>query len=125
MERLLIEVPEENVELLLALLPKFNARLISRDDKMPDQPIRVSIFDNFVQFDGQYFYDTFEVSQLQHEELKSKYPNAIYKNNRDVGRMAIEIVASYLTHKFPSAEVRAGSNGADLEFMFEDKVELL
>ena len=88
MERLLIEVPEENVELLLALLPKFNARLISRENRGLNQPRRASIFESFVQFDGQYFYDTFEVSQSQHEELKSKYPNAIYKSNRACLKMA-------------------------------------
>lgn len=39
--------------------------------------------------------------------------------------MATEIVADYLVHKIPGAIILAGSNGADLELVFNNIVEPL
>lgn len=118
-------MPDENIESLLALLPKLNARLISIRDERTSQINGADIIEPLVSYDGQYFYDIYEVSQARYEELTAKYSNAINKNNRDVGQMATEIVADYLTNKIPDAKIRPGSNGADLELSLDDKVELL
>lgn len=125
MIRLIIEVPDEEAELLLALLPKFNARLISRSNTITEKSDVTSIIEPLVQFDGQYFYDTFELDQVRYDELKGKYSNAINKNNRDVGQVATEIVADYLVHKIPGSKVRAGIKGADLELVVGNKIEPL
>lgn len=126
MIRLLIEVPDEEVELLLALLPKLGARLISRiTSTVGDTSDGTNIIESFVQFDGQHFYDTFELDKIRFDELKADYSNAVNKNNRDVGKVAVEIVADYLTAKIPNSKVRAGVRGADLELVVGDKVEPL
>lgn len=87
MNRLVIEIPDENVELLLALLPKLNGRLISRISSAFDQSQvdTKDIIETLVEYDGQYFYDTFDLTESRYEELKAKYPNSVNKNNRDVG----------------------------------------
>lgn len=125
MVRLIIEVPDEEVELLLALLPKFNARLISRSSIITEKSDTTNIIEPLVQFDGQYFYDTFEINQVRYDELKAKYSNAINKNNRDVGQVATEIVADYLTYKIPDSKIRAGAKGADLELVVGNKIQPL
>lgn len=125
MIRLIIEVPDEEIELLLAILPKLGARVISRVNTGVDKPEVANIIEPFVKYDGQYFYDTIELDQVRYDELKEKYSNAINKNNSDVGKVAIEIVADYLTAKIPNSKIRSGVKGADLELVVGDKVEPL
>ncbi|WP_461049948.1 hypothetical protein [Spirosoma arcticum] len=123
--RLLIEVPDEEVDLLLALLPKLGARLISRTNTTVGKSEGTNIIEPFVKFDGQYFYDTIELDQTRYDELKGKYSNAINKNNSDVGKVAVEIVADYLIARIPNSKIRAGIKGADLELVVGDNVEPL
>lgn len=125
MIQLIIEIPDEEEDLLLLLLPKLGARVISRIDKNQSLMEVTSIIEPFVQFDGQYFYDIFEIKAEKVAELHRLYPTAIYKNNRDVGKISTAIVVDYLSSKFPTANVVTGTKGADLEFTLAGKTELI
>jgi hypothetical protein len=121
-----IDTPEDEA-LLMQLLPKFGARIISKisSDTEIGKPNKIGLIEPFLQFDGKYYYDTIELDQDRYDELKSKYSNAINKNNSDVGKLATEIVADYLLSKIPDSKIRAGVKGADLELVLGYEVEPL
>ena len=128
MIRLIIEVPDEEIELLFALLPKLGARVIARVQADDEKSPLMALLEPSFETNGKLVWDTFELTEERQRELLALCPNSVNKGNSDIGKLAVEIVRDYFKYKTPTATVRVGGKGidlkgADMEINFDGKTD--